>query len=824
MTYNRYEYLSNPVILNYVSRLQVQTQWTQITVLNNQDLPLKTIQGHATGGSITLNSSSAVRRTGSLTLVVDSYNKDTRPLIADLDIMNEVTNIQSLISMNKRVQIEIGIENTGNDYVDFDIFWIPLGFFIISNASVSYTNSGIQVSLKLNDKMALLNGEEGGTFGHPLQLSPIELTDGSKEYAKIRDLIRKLVVDIGGLPAWQVEIDDIPHYIEQAITWTPSYYIQRTTASQQKETFDQQITTPYGVIASVERTTNEQGYYNSDVTIIVKSDINSSGYNSFVSALAAARNNEKTEFITLSEYYTHASYTYNKSQINDSWHITIDQSGVTFQVPEWNDGGPASVKQITLFVSAVINITPKPVVESIPLNFAYNENTKEYQIIKSNPTTTSNIIKYEDGQYIGYKLENFVYPTNKELSIQAGETIYSALEKIRNVLGNYEFFFDVDGMFHFQEIKNYLNEGSALDDWEDALSEKYFLKTREDKVVYSFEDAVLISSYSNNPSYTQIKNDFNVWGENSSGLPIRFHLLLDKFNEEEVCYWESDSFFYLLIRPLKIQLSNITTVTKKHIKPSNQKYIITEDWLSRLFFEVKIKQQKNQQLSLLEQEVLDCVPSSYELVHMGNGEYKMRIINQDVPYAIDRININDLDPEVLDISDFAISDIGQRTKVFSDKEIGTLFAFSPGDIPQILFIDSEGQDNLINTSLPSSYIITNIQTEELENTATITEVYKNKLGETITSPPSFTNNVSFYNKQQNNAYDALRMSIHEHLSYNNNISIQTMPVYHLDVNQRIEVENDESDIHGHYIIKSITIPLALNGMMSINAQKAIERI
>jgi hypothetical protein len=85
-------------------------------------------------------------------------------------------------------------------------------------------------------------------------------------------------------------------------------------------------------------------------------------------------------------------------------------------------------------------------------------------------------------------------------------------------------------------------------------------------------------------------------------------------------------------------------------------------------------------------------------------------------------------------------------------------------------------------------------------------------------------NVALYDSYKNSAYDALRMSIHEHLSYNNNISIQTMPVYHLDVNQRIYVKNEEADIDGDYIIKSITIPLALNGMMSINAQRAIERI
>jgi hypothetical protein len=42
--------------------------------------------------------------------------------------------------MNKRVQIEIGIKNSGNRVKEYDIFWIPLGTFVISNASVTYNS------------------------------------------------------------------------------------------------------------------------------------------------------------------------------------------------------------------------------------------------------------------------------------------------------------------------------------------------------------------------------------------------------------------------------------------------------------------------------------------------------------------------------------------------------------------------------------------------------------------------------------------------------------------------------------------------------------
>jgi hypothetical protein len=50
------------------------------------------------------------------------------------------------------------------------------------------------------------------------------------------------------------------------------------------------------------------------------------------------------------------------------------------------------------------------------------------------------------------------------LAINAGDTVVTMLDKLVNTLGNYEYFFDVNGVFHFREIKNYLNEGSTFDD------------------------------------------------------------------------------------------------------------------------------------------------------------------------------------------------------------------------------------------------------------------------------------------------------------------------------------------------------------------------
>jgi len=54
---------------------------------------------------------------------------------------------------------------------------------------------------------------------------------------------------------------------------------------------------------------------------------------------------------------------------------------------------------------------------------------------------------YESGQDVGYIYTDFVYPD--ELIGDAGNTVCNILDKIKNTLGNYEYFYDLDGNFVF---------------------------------------------------------------------------------------------------------------------------------------------------------------------------------------------------------------------------------------------------------------------------------------------------------------------------------------------------------------------------------------
>lgn len=56
-------------------------------------------------------------------------------------------------------------------------------------------------------------------------------------------------------------------------------------------------------------------------------------------------------------------------------------------------------------------------------------------------------IKLESGMTAGYHLTDLIYPS--DLIANVGENIVTILNKIKDLLGTYEYFYDVNGKFIF---------------------------------------------------------------------------------------------------------------------------------------------------------------------------------------------------------------------------------------------------------------------------------------------------------------------------------------------------------------------------------------
>ena len=373
-----YVYLNDSDFLEKINSDRQQTQYVKITLLDWEENPIEEIQGLTTGGSINLNGDSAVRRTCNLSMYVYKEN------------YMRITDPNNMISINKKVFLEVGLKNNTDKYTDYDIIWQPQGIYVITACGTSHSTSGITLNINLQDKMCLLNGTCGGVLPSSIQFDRYDTIDESGAYVTLKptivQIIRELVNHWGNEQLGKIIIKDIDERIKCAMRWV------------------------------------------GDTPIYAYSD-------------------------------------------EGQYHMTTNKS--------------------------------------IAEQYAYTE--------------------YNWGEDVGYIFTDFTYPG--DLIANPGDTICTILDKIKATLGNYEYFYDVDGNFHFQEIKNYLNITQATTDLNNMHNEQYLVDISKGQNVYNFKDSALFTNYSNSPNYSNIKNDYVVWGirQNTEGIkvPIRYHLAID---------------------------------------------------------------------------------------------------------------------------------------------------------------------------------------------------------------------------------------------------------------------------------------------------------
>ncbi len=142
--------MSNPLVDNdFLKKLHEFAErevYAKIIVLNLNEEPIEEITGRVTQGSISVDGTSAVRRTCSLTLVAQNVD------------INEY-----YWGMNSKVQIFIGLKNFVDDTYP-DIIWFKQGLYLLTTFNTSQSVSGYTISLQGKDKMCLLNGDIGGTI------------------------------------------------------------------------------------------------------------------------------------------------------------------------------------------------------------------------------------------------------------------------------------------------------------------------------------------------------------------------------------------------------------------------------------------------------------------------------------------------------------------------------------------------------------------------------------------------------------------------------------------------------------------------------------
>lgn len=464
------------------------------------------------------------------------------------------------------------------------------------------------------------------------------------------------------------------------------------------------------------------------------------------------------------------------------------------------------------------------------MKWGLNRNLYKYTLNGSNflslkKPESGAITTYKYNQTVGYIEVPFTWP-GQTLSANAGETITSVLDKIK-ALADYEYFFDVNGVFIWQKkntyvysslqqesIKNEMFFGGDLTKITENILPQYL---ESKSIAYEFDTTNLITALTNTPQYNNIKNDFIIWGKRKTAsgaeVPIRYRLVFSNSYPKNTDATVYNCREYEVVDGIK----------------GYKKYILnTDKTISTLPF----KNENNDIYYKIDEKYYHWVDDKYQVTttppgksvsYTADDRYQTQIYLDGVNNSSNYFNnplYKDLEiewPKLYDVT----ADAGSRN-------------WRTGSPPQGDEIDY--YCHVINVPGQNVEEVGRYQTKVI-NDNTINCIYSpdipadilNRVGDNyiennsynvINVPEEIYNNL-YAGGSQNSAFEVARRLVSYYTSYNNSISLTTIPIYELQPNDIIKVEDDESGIHGYYVVNTISLPLTYNGTMNISASRAL---
>ena len=741
-----YDYLNDIDFLKELSKIPVKTYFVNITVLNWDEEPVRTIEGRVISANFNIDGQSSVRRTANLSVALDQE-------------MTQILNTENILSINKKINIQIGYYNNTQSYLNYNILWFPLGTYIIISCATSESDSGLVASLQLQDKMCLLNGFAGGTIPAAADLHLIDTIDEDGNpittYPTIYQIIQELVHHWGGEQLGKIIISDLDNQVKKVMKWNlnkPLYYIEANK--------------------------NDFYFANENEWKIKIQELKSQG------DLVATSVFSKGKDVG----YIYTDFTFPGELIADAGSSVTDNLDKIIQVLG---------------------------------NYEYF-----YDL---------------DGNFVFQEKKNYFNNAQSKYILDAKNDVKK--DSSGNVIK------DADG--------NPIPDPKLVPDYVASFSNRlssYLMDMTSGTSAFTFEDSRLIKSYSNTPQYGAIKNDFVIWGIRTTSdgyeIPLRYHLAIDTipkikkdkylmFNYRE---YEIDKYgvwkmpilvvkdidaedvkkygnpktvadnlpdaessvgqYYIIKRDESsnyiINENNSSNCIIKYSKKQNGawtwkeydaevKEIQVKDWRTQLLIEGAAAQARGLESNYYYSELKVEWPKIYDLV---NQKYYDQVLEHPagINYFLDFISTGN--PKIAQIS---IKNIGRRSYV-TDKGKNANCVFEEW-IPDVIIVKKgESTDDVTNRGFRFSQV-----SEDVYNNLDI-------------------------GGSNYSAYEQIRQTLHEFTNYNESVSIQTVPLYFLEPNTRITINNPNSAIAGDYVINSMSFSLDNEGLLTINASKAVEKV
>lgn len=341
-----------------------------------------------------------------------------------------------------------------------NIIWFKQGIYVITSFNSSLTNSNYTISINGKDKMCLLNGEIGGSLPSSIDFGKIDIYEDTYTEVQIKDYTQYVANKYYIYENGEYKIS-LNEFNEKT-----KYYTKDTLLKQDSLKLKD-------IIKEAVHEYGKELYHN-----IVINDLDDYGLE-----LLEYRGDKPLYLL-----YDEAAQIYTQMVIDEDFSIG---NGYTISTcPQYNN--------------AIDSLNDGRYIFTL-------EDGKEYSATKVEYGTTA-----------GYRTTDLVYPG--DLISSVGESLTSILDKIKNTIGAFEYFYDIDGRFIFQAKKIYSqNSWNTLVNADDNIFARDAVE--ESPYSYSFEDVNLIQQFQNTPAINNVKNDYSIWGTRKgiSGAEIPIH-------------------------------------------------------------------------------------------------------------------------------------------------------------------------------------------------------------------------------------------------------------------------------------------------------------
>lgn len=772
--------------------------YAKITALNFDELPTEEISGKVTGGSINVDGTSACRRTCSLTLVA-----------------NEVNINDYYWGLNTKFELQIGLTNHIDEKYP-DIIWFKEGIYLITTFSTALGTSNYTINIQGKDKMGLLDGTIGGT------LTALSYDFGREDYTDengvshrrklpIRDIVTELIHEYAHEPWENIIVQDLDDFgielLQYRGTATNPLYLFFNINSQEVEqmTLDGSFTVYKGHQISCTISNIENIIF----------EVNNKG------------EEIKGKYYNLNELYTVSNPTAFKLNRNDkeeNYYIIKITTGQTcgYRMTDITYEGDL----IANVGETVVSVLDKICKMLGDFEYYYDtegkfifkrKNQYIYKSFNHHTTTESSQSYVENSAYISPTVWDFTGSTlvtsfNNTPNLSELKNDYSLWGTRKSLTGN-------DLPVHLRY----------------AIDKKptYYKTLRGD-------------AYGTTMFIDQIRDQITKEAHNEETINLRIE---EKLKDITIVDWR-EIIYQMAIDyrrfnhcddfGLKVQEVNGKQLDGKYIYPRGvtgyeQYYVDMEGFWRQIY----CPQYDYTTITLSENQYVNAKPGEYFVKYWNTDDencYEARYLYKDITTA--DLTYNDISNGVL----HTVSSPYNLTTTYyykpdpnewingwnpivdnSPESLNFWFDFldDGGDIERYGTSFVGDRPKAVNDSMIKSIYFR--ETPTLIFTDNIAKIDK-KLGYSYLQYSPAMASLFTMSAQGKDAIDVL----YEHLYKNSycieSVTVNALPIYHLEPNNMINILDTRAGINGTYVMTKFTLPLTYNGTMSITATKAVEEI